>query len=228
MAQRFRITTVCIIALGLITGISGCGRKPVDSPLPDWKKLGGKATYTIEDDVIVGRSAPNSENTFLASDKEYGDFILEYDFKIDDREFNSGVQIRSHSLPEHNGGKVFGYQVEIDPRADRRWTAGLYFEAGSPNRKAGWLDDLADNPAAQEAFKMGEWNHVKVVADGRRIQTWLNDVPAADFTDEDEEGFIPSGFIALQVHSVGGNKEPKEVRWRNIKITELGGNVSAN
>jgi quinoprotein glucose dehydrogenase len=62
---------------------------------------------------------------------------------------------------------------------------------------------------------------LKIVAQGPHIETRLNGVKAADFTDTDEKAFTPSGFIGLQVHSVGGAKEPKEVRWRNIKLTEL-------
>lgn len=195
--------------------------------LDGWTRRGGEATYTVEDGAIVGRSKPNTPNTFLATDKQFGDFILELEFKIDDPTFNSGVQIRSHARTEGEGDdqreRVYGYQVEIDPRPDRKWTAGLYFEGGSPNRDAGWLDDLDDNEAAREAFKLGEWNQLRVVANGRRIQTWLNGVEAADFTDEDDDAFMPQGFIALQVHSVGGAEEPKEVRWRNIQITELNG-----
>jgi hypothetical protein len=190
--------------------------------LTGWKQLGGEAKYSIEDGVIVGRSVPNTSNTFLATEKEFGDFELELDFKIDDPTFNSGVQIRSHARPNGDGKVVYGYQVEIDPRPDRLWTAGIYFEAGSEAREAGWLNDLAKNEAARKAFKIGEWNHLKVVAKDRHIQTWLNGVPAADFTESDEKAFLPKGFIALQVHSVGGAKEPKEVRWRNIELTELG------
>ena len=188
--------------------------------LTGFTKRGGAATYAVEDGAIVGRSVPNTSNTFLATDKEFDDFILELDFKIDDTDFNSGVQIRSHSLPEHQRGRVFGYQVEIDP-TDRAYTGGIYFEGGSPERKGGWLQDLSQNEAARKAFKPGEWNHLKVVADGRNIKTWLNGVPAADFTDNDERAFIPSGFIALQVHGVGGDTETKEVRWKNIKLTDL-------
>ena len=189
--------------------------------LTGWKQLGGEAKYSIEDGAIVGRSVPKTSNTFLATEKEYGDFELELDFKIDDPKFNSGIQIRSHVRPQGDGEVVYGYQVEIDPRPDRAWTAGLYFEAGSKERKAGWLNDLTKNEAAQKAFKLGEWNHLKVVANGRHIQTWLNGVPAADFIDSDAQAFLPKGFIALQVHSVGDAEEPKEVRWRNIKLTEL-------
>ncbi len=187
--------------------------------LTGWKQRGGAAKYAIDDGAIVGRSVPNTSNTFLATEREYGDFELELDFKIDDPTFNSGVQIRSHARSEGDGDRVYGYQVEIDPRSDRKWTGGLYFEAGSRQ----WLDDLSDNEAAREAFKLGQWNHLRIVANGRHIQTWLNGVPAADFTDTDDEAFTPSGFIALQVHSVGEAKEPKEVRWRNIKLTELEG-----
>ena len=193
-----------------------------------WTKRGGAATYAVEDGVIIGRSAPNTSNTFLTTDKEYGDFILELDFKIDNKDnFNSGIQIRSHSRPEKGQERVYGYQVEIDTQADRAWTAGLYFEGGSVDekgewiRKGGWLNDLSKNEAAQKARRLGEWNHVKIVAQGRHIQTWINGVPAADFTDNDEKAFTPSGFIALQVHAVGGKRDPLEVRWRNIKLTVL-------
>ena len=195
--------------------------------LSGWTKRGGDAAYSVEDGVIVGRSKPNTSNTFLATDKDYGDFELNLEFKIDDPTFNSGVQIRSHARPEKDGERVYGYQVEIDPRTDRGWTAGLYFEAGSEARDAGWLNDLADNEAARNAFKLGQWNHLRIVANGRHIQTWINGVPATDFTDTDDSAFIPSGFIALQVHSVGEAKEPKEVSWRNIQLTDFGDPAAA-
>ena len=53
-------------------------------------------------------------NTFLATTKNYGDFILEFDFKIDDG-LNSGVQLRSESKKDYQNGRVHGYQFEIDP-----------------------------------------------------------------------------------------------------------------
>jgi hypothetical protein len=190
-----------------------------------WTKRGGDATYAVENGEIVGRSVPNTPNTFLTTDKEYGDFVLELDFKMDPKDFNSGVQIRSHTRPEGDRERVYGYQVEMDTDPNRPWTGGIYFEGGSKDssgewiRKAGWLNNLEKNEAAQKARRLGEWNHFKIVANGRRIQTWLNGVLAADFTDDDDKAFAPKGFIALQVHGVGNKRQSKEVRWKNIKLT---------
>jgi hypothetical protein len=197
--------------------------------LTGWTKRGGNGTYKVEDGEIVGQSAPNTTNTFLCTDKEFGDFEMELDFKIDPKQniANSGVQIRSHARPEGNQERVYGYQVEIDTKADRPWTGGIYFEGGSKDkngewiRKGGWLNDLTKNEAAQKERHLGKWNHLKIVAKGHRIQTWVNGVPAADFTEKDEKAFSPKGFIALQVHAVGKLTEPREVRFKNIKLTEL-------
>ncbi len=191
--------------------------------LTGWVQRGGKAKYRVEDDAIVGTTVPNTTNTFLCTTKDYGDFILELEFKVNPK-MNSGVQIRSHVFDEEkkyewNGkeikvaaGRVHGYQVEIDP-SSRAWTAGIYDEG-----RRGWLYDLKDNPPAQKAFKQGEWNKVHVECKGDTIRTWLNGVPASDLKD----GMTPSGFIALQVHAVGKDvTEPEEVAWKNIRIKEL-------
>ena len=45
--------------------------------LTGWVKLGGSGTYHVEDGTIVGRTVPNTpHNTFLCTEKEFGDFIL--------------------------------------------------------------------------------------------------------------------------------------------------------
>src|SRR5580698_32286 len=64
--------------------------------LNGWKRLAGTADYKVENGAIVGTTIFNSGNSFLVTDKEYGDFILEMDVKIDDTTSNSGVQMRSH------------------------------------------------------------------------------------------------------------------------------------
>jgi hypothetical protein len=226
-----RITAASICVIASISSTLPLAAQTVEifngKDLKGWTKRGGKATYAVENGEIVGRSVPNTSNTFLCTERDYGDFILELDFKIDPTDFNSGVQIRSHSRPEGDEQRVYGYQVEIDTNKDRAWTGGIYFEGGSKGkngmwiRQAGWLDDLTKNEAARKQRRLGEWNHFKIIAKGNRIQTWLNGVPAADFTDKDEKAFSPKGFIALQVHGVGGLKETKEVRFKNIKLTTV-------
>src|SRR4051812_30652416 len=67
--------------------------------LNGWKALNGKAKFAVENGEIVGYTTPNEPNSFLATDKEFADFILEFDFKTDDS-INSGVQFRSKSTSD--------------------------------------------------------------------------------------------------------------------------------
>jgi hypothetical protein len=177
--------------------------------LEGWTQRGGKAKYTIEDGTIVGTTVLGEPNSFLCTDRDYKNFVLELDFKVDPA-LNSGVQIRSESLASYQNGRVHGYQAEIDP-SERSWTGGIYDEG---RRK--WLNDLKNNEPARKAFKQNEWNHFRIVCNGDSIKTWLNGVPAADLKDS----MTPSGFIALQVHSTK-SETPLTVRWKNIRIKEL-------
>jgi len=175
-----------------------------------WIQRGGKANYTAKDGMIEGSTVPNTPNSFLCTEKNYGDFELQLEFKVDPQ-LNSGIQIRSISDPEIKNGRVHGYQVEIDP-SERAWSCGIYDEG-----RRGWLFDLKDNPEARYAFKQNEWNHYRIVAVGDSIKTWINGVAAADLTDD----MTSEGFIALQVHGVGGRKDPIKVTWRNIRLREI-------
>ncbi|WP_298488287.1 DUF1080 domain-containing protein [uncultured Maribacter sp.] len=176
--------------------------------LNGWSQKGGVAKYTVRDGAIVGTTVKKTPNSFLTSDKMYGDFILELDYKVDSS-MNSGIQIRSNSFPYYKNGRVHGYQVEIDP-SSRAWSAGIFDEA-----RRGWLNPLDKNPEAQKAFKNNDWNHYRIEAIGDTLKTWINDVPAAYLIDDK----TASGFIALQVHSIGGKKkEGTEIIWKNINI----------
>ena len=73
------------------------------STLDGWTQRGGKATYEVRDGMIVGTTAPNTPNSFLCTDKMYGDFELSLEFKVHPQ-LNSGIQIRSNSIPEKNNG----------------------------------------------------------------------------------------------------------------------------
>lgn len=185
------------------------------SETPGWTPLGGSGQYKWEVDPSVNEEGvaglglllhghgPTARNTFLSSEKKYGDFLLEVDVKID--RGNSGIQIRSHWSPQER--RYFGYQIEIDP-SSRQWSAGLYDEG-----RRGWLDSLADNPLARKAFVVGEWNTFRILCVGPRIQTWVNGVAAADHLDF----YDLSGHFAFQVHSGSC-----DVSWRNARLADFG------
>ncbi len=180
--------------------------------LDGWKKLAGSANYIVENGMITGTTVTGSPNTFLATEKEYGDFILELEVKIEDSTSNSGIQFRSHlDASGNNGlGKVFGYQYELDPSA-RKWTGGIYDEG-----RRDWLYPLSLNAPAQNAFKQGVFNKIRIECIGHEIKTWVNNIPAAYMVDTVDS----KGFIALQVHSIGNNEQLKgeKIYWKNIRI----------
>jgi len=176
--------------------------------LDGWVQRGGEAAYHVEDSAVVGATVLKTPNSFLCTAQDYSDFILELELNVDPK-LNSGIQIRSHSLPDFKDGRVHGYQVEIDP-SDRAWSGGIYDEG-----RRGWLYKLEGHEEARQAFKNGEWNHYRIEAVGSRIRTWVNGVPAADLVDDMDA----AGFIALQVH--GSKTEGLQVRWRNIRLKDL-------
>lgn len=176
--------------------------------LSGWKQLNGKAKYEVKNKEIVGTTVSNEPNSFLATEKNYGDFVLELELFVD-TSMNSGIQFRSLSSPNYQNGRVHGYQVEIDP-AKRAWSGGIYDEA-----RRGWLYPLELNPEGKKAFKNNSWNKYRVECIGNTIRTWVNGIPTAHLIDDETK----EGFIALQVHSIDKNKKPgTQVRWRNIRI----------
>jgi hypothetical protein len=197
--------------------------------LTGWSVHSGFAKYAAEDGTIVGTAVQGSPNSFLCTDKEYGDFILEFEVKVDPA-MNSGVQFRSHIAKEEMTfifqdakgqahpntipkDRVYGYQVEI-ATAKSRSCGGVYDEA----RRAFFIADIRNNDAAAAAFKDNEWNKYRIECKGNSMKTWVNDVPCVSYKDS----LDAKGIIGLQVHQVGAKDfKPYQVRWRNIRIKEL-------
>jgi hypothetical protein len=168
-----------------------------------------------KDGTIVGTTAKGSPNSFLCTEKIYGDFELEFDVKVDNA-LNSGVQIRSLTKGGKPHGRVNGPQVEIEATAIKNGgEAGyIYGEAAG-----GWRTPNAKR-IPHKHFKDGEWNHYRVVAKGSNIKVWINGNLISDLTDETIYKTHPKGFIGLQVHGVG-NRGPFSVAWKNMRIKEL-------
>jgi len=176
--------------------------------LSGWKQRNGWAVYRIDGDSIVGTTAKDSPNSFLCSDGEYSDFELRFEVKVD-KALNSGVQIRSKSIEEKDRGRVHGPQIEIEGSPGE--SGYVYGESTGRN----WI---SPTQPVHEHLKNDKWNQYHVRAVGTRIQSWINGVLIEDMTDP--QSFL-SGFIGLQVHGIGKNEGPFEVRWRNIDIRKV-------
>jgi hypothetical protein len=177
--------------------------------LNGWKRLGGTADFKVENGTIVGTTVANSGNTFLTTEKEYGDFVLELDAMVESKNGNSGVQTRSHYDTEGHTGKVYGRQMEIDP-SDRSWTGGVYDE-----QRRQWIYPLDLHPQAKSAYKHGQYNHFKIECIGNEMKTWVNGVPVAYVIDTVDR----KGFIGLQVHAISSEGEAgKHIYFKNINI----------
>ena len=208
--MKMKKTIIAVVATLLVMPSVAQEWKPLfnGKNLSGWVKKNGKAEYKVENGTIVGYTKENTPNTFLCTKKNYGDFILEFQFKITDG-LNSGVQIRSESLKDYQDYRVHGYQFEIDP-SPRAWSGGIYDEA-----RRGWLYPLTKNPAAKTAFRNNEWNTARIEAYGNTIRTWVNGVPCANIIDDK----TLSGLIALQVHAIYNKKDlGKTVAWKDIRI----------
>jgi hypothetical protein len=235
MKNRHSLTLLASCLIAVAASAESAGTDLFNGKdLTGWIQRGGTAKYTIEGDVIVGTCVLDTPNSFLCTEQTFGDFIFEYDFKVDPR-LNSGVQIRSECFEarkqiEWDGkpiiipaGRVHGYQVEIDPNPvqNRWWSAGLYDEGRRmwlyPGFAGGNGKEFTEQ--GRKIFKQGDWNHVRVEARGDSLKTWLNGTPCADIKDS----MTPRGFIALQVHGIAKetDKDGAQVRWRNLKLTEL-------
>jgi hypothetical protein len=176
--------------------------------LKGWKQLNGQAKYEVQNGQIIGTTVKDTPNSFLATESDYGDFILELDLKLDD-EMNGGVQFRSLSKPDYLNGRVHGYQMEVDP-SPRAWSGGIYDEG-----RRDWLYNLNINPEGQKAFVKLGWNKYRIEAIGNTLRTFINGIPTAHVIDD----MTAKGFIALQVHAIYGNMQAgMKIRWKNIKI----------
>ena len=178
--------------------------------LSGWESYGGVAPYEVKGDTVIGTAVTNTPNTFLCTDRDYGNFVLEMEF-FDEAPLNSGVMVRGQWRQQDDIRRVYGYQVEIDP-SPRGYTAGIYDEA-----RRGWIYPLHYNDPARTAYRHGEWNKLRVEFIDDNLRTFLNGQSAANLVDSVDA----SGMICLQVHSVYmPDMANKKVMWRNIRIKE--------
>jgi len=168
--------------------------------LEGWVRY-GEEDWSAEDGILIGKSSSRGGYGYLATEKEYRNFTLSLDFKIEGTG-NSGVFFRS----ELEGTDITGWQVEVAPPGEN--TGGIYESGGR-----GWLTEIPDE---KEGILMpGQWNNLVIYLKDDRVMTWLNGYMMTDLKDDAIAG--GRGVIALQVHSGG----EVAVKWREIFLKPL-------
>lgn len=171
------------------------------SDLSGWD--GDPRLWSVAGGSIVGSTdgRPLSANSFLVSEREFGDFVLRFEAKL--RNGNSGMQFRSERT---EGWTVRGYQADF---ASGKGWGNLHGE-GLPGGLIldGWQD------RAEHVVGSG-WNRIEILCEGYRIRISVNGTVTNDVLDP---GAL-SGVLAMQLH----RGEPMRVEFRNIRIRALGG-----
>ncbi|WP_236970061.1 3-keto-disaccharide hydrolase [Membranihabitans marinus] len=186
--------------------------------------------WTVENGNIVGtvtEEKPLENNTFLIWRKEEpADFELIAEFKITESG-NSGIQYRSEELSDIKLA-LKGYQADIDGK--NTYTGQNYEERGRAflakrgeisvlenGEKPSIVGSLGDGDELKTKIHKGDWNTIKLVVKGNRLQHYINGVMMSDVTDNDAQNRKMKGHLGFQVH-----KGPAmRVEYRNIQYKKL-------
>jgi hypothetical protein len=138
--------------------------------------------------------------------KQYGDFVLELDFRCADSATNSGVFLRVPGEPTSDEYIYHSFEIQIsDAVGEGIHRTGAVYDAEAPS------DSASRAP--------GEWNHFAITFRGSHITVVLNDKKVIDW-DAAPRGkvrdFAPRGYIGLQNHD---DRSP--VEFRNVLVREL-------
>lgn len=165
-------------------------------------------------DPLPEQTGWNRFEDYLISEKTYGDFILEMEYKYPPKG-NSGFFFRIGN-PQNPVGT--GTEIQILDCFGQKDESMTHHDHG------GII--MFKKPSKNASKKPGQWNHLILSCEGHHIRVGLNGVEVQNvFLDsKPDEGLPPydlskrpmRGHIGLQDHGV-----PHRVKFRNIKILEL-------
>ena len=139
------------------------------------------------------------------AEREYGDFVLELEFKTTDGRTNSGIFIRVPGVPTSESYYHHSFEIQIDEAGEGVEQTGAIYYAVAPSEQA-------SNPP-------GEWNHYRITVQGDHITVELNGKQVVDWEMEPRgkvEDLAARGYIGMQNHD-----DRSTVHFRNIYVTAL-------
>lgn len=242
MRRRARAAVALGALLALGSGCGGSGLCPADHGAPGagpgpgadgWIALFDGATtahwrgyrrdampsnWTIEDGTLALVPRPWCSGGDIVTREPFGSFELELEWRISEGG-NSGVFYRVLETDEHGAVWHSGLEMQVLDNARHR-------DGRSATHRAGDLYDLVAS-RTDATRPVGEWNALRIVVDGDRIEHWLNgtqvvaarlDTPEWDALVQGSKyrkrpgfGKAQRGHVALQDHG-------DRVWYRNIRI----------
>ncbi len=159
----------------------------------------GAATWEVKDGVLTGQSPDGQGHIYFAP--ELTDLEVKGMFKITalDRDANSGLYFRANPPEDNVDGYPKGYEAQICHSQDAH--TGWLWKPGAPTGKANKL-----------LTKDGEWFSMRVKAQGKTIQIWVEDELVMTYQDEE----YTKGYFALQCHNAGMIAEAKDLYYRDL------------
>jgi len=184
------VTTLCILAIATVASAAD----PAPESLFDGKTLDGWKVLTCDIEVQDGAIFIKGGNGILLADKEYGDFILECDWKaLDPEMWDSGIYFRCGLPPQ---GRPWPTRYQVNMRK------GLEGSMGG-----------AKHTITKDIYKPGEWNHFKLTVRGNTAELEFNGQKA--WTNDGID--TPRGHLCLQAEVPGGG----QFLFKNVTIVDL-------
>lgn len=198
LRSLFRRLGALVLLAGLPAALSISSAAPAAGrvSLFDGKTLAGWKVITCDAVVQEGQILLRAGNGLVQTEKKYGDYILEFEWKaLKAEKWDSGIYFR--------------YDLPLPPK--RPWP--LRYQV---NLRQGEEGNLVGSPSAlsRGLFKDHAWNKLKLTVRGTQVSLEVNGKPA--WQAEGVEGARP-GYIALQAEVAGGGQH----LFRNIFLTEL-------
>lgn len=181
--------------------------------LKGWVLMNAKGPgYVVQDGTIL---CPPNGGGNLYTDKEYGNFVLRFDFKFEPGA-NNGVGIRA---PLEGDAAYVGMEIQVLDHEHEKYKGWL-----KPTQRHGAVYDSIP-PIADALKPAGEWNTEEITADGRRIKVILNGVLVTDAdldTVTDPAILKRHPGLARPKGHIGWLGHGSVIQFRNVRIKELG------
>lgn len=190
-----------------------------------------KEGWKIEDGMLLVNATGGKEfgnGGDIITVEQYGDFILEWEWKMLTKGGNSGVKyfVKEGLSGSDKYGLGLEYQILDDENFS--WMQDGRMKPGDYRTLASLYEIY---PAQNRSSKpLGEWNHSRILAQGKDVEHWLNGVKvlefergsddfrkrvaASKFAQYENFGEATEGHILIQDH---GSK----MAFRNIRIKTL-------